>query len=265
MPIAKVRDAELFYEIQGEGPPLILSSGMGGLAAYWMPQVAEFAKRSRVVTYDQRGTGRSTHSEVDYSVELLASDLIELMDALGIDKADAVGHSTGGMFMQAAAADHGERFGRMVLYGTRANTDYFTQLAMGTRVELLRKAGPAAFHRATPIFLYPSWWIRENRDRLDKAAAASVANSASIDIMASRIEAVLHHDQTARLHMIRSRTLVTCAEDDYLTPTYYSRELAAALPNAELAFISRGGHACSQTNPEEFNRTVLAFLAAAPA
>jgi aminoacrylate hydrolase len=265
MPTARITNGELYYETHGEGPPLVLSSGMGGLAAYWMPQLAEFAKHFRVVTYDQRGTGRSTHSEVDYSVELLAADLIELMDGLGIEKADAVGHSTGGMFMQAAAADHSARFGRIVLYGTRANTDYFTELAMGTRLEVLRNAGPAAFHRATPIFLYPSHWIRENRERLDKAAAASVAGSASVEIMASRIEAVLHHDQTARLHTIRSRALVVCAEDDYLTPTYYSRELAAQLPNAELGFVSWGGHACSQTNPDEFNRIVLAFLGAAAA
>jgi aminoacrylate hydrolase len=262
MPFAKVGDAELHYEVHGSGPTLVLSAGMGGVGSYWKPQIAAFAERHRVIVYDQRGTGRSTLSETTYTVELLAADLVGLMDALGIDRADAVGHSTGGMFMQAAAVDHPERFGRLVMYGTRASTDDFSKMAMGTRLALLRAAGPLVFHRATPLFLYPSHWIKDHGPELEQAAQAATGNSAPTSVMASRIEAVLNHDQTARVGRITSPTLVLCANDDYLTPPYYSRALAAIVPGSRLDFVSWGGHACSQTNPAEFNEKVLSFLAA---
>lgn len=263
MPIANVNDAELYYEVHGSGPPLVLSAGMGGVGSYWKAQIAEFAEHYRVIVYDQRGTGRSSMTATRYTVELLAADLVGLLDALGIERADAVGHSTGGMFMQAAAVDHPTRFGRMVMYGTRASTDGFSRMAMGSRLALLRAAGPLAFHRATPLFLYPNHWIKDHAEALEQVAQAAAKSAAPVEMMASRIEAVLAHDQTARVGRITSPTLVLCAEDDYLTPPYYSRALAALVPGAQLEFVSWGGHACSQTNPAEFNRKVLTFLGAA--
>ena len=260
MSFAQVLDGQLYYESHGLGQPLILCAGMGGVGAYWTPQVESFAKHFQVIVYDQRGTGRSSLSEIKYSVELLAGDLISLMDALQIERADVVGHSTGGMFIQAAAVEHPNRFGSVVLYGTRASTDHFTRLAMGSRLALLRAAGPEAFHRVTPIFLYPSHWIKDHSAELEEAYLRTLAGSASVEIMASRIEAVLDHDQTARVHQIKSRVLVTCAKDDFLTPPYYSQALAGLILGAELEFISWGGHACSQTNPSEFNDKVLSFL-----
>lgn len=260
MPYASVPDGQLYYEVHGSGNTLILSAGMGGLASYWKPQIARFAERYRVIVYDQRGTGRSTLSNTRYTVELLAADLLGLMNALEINQADALGHSTGGMFMQCAAVDHPERFGKLVLYGTRATTDHFTKIAMGTRLELLKTAGVSTFHRATPLFLYPSHWIKDHAAELEQTAAAAAQSSAPVEIMSSRIEAVLAHDQSKRISRIGVPTLVTCAQDDFLTPPYYSRALAEMIPGARLDFVSWGGHACSQTNPAEFNQTVLAFL-----
>ena len=260
MSFAPVLDGQLYFESHGSGPPLILCAGMGGVGAYWMPQIESFAKHFQVIVYDQRGTGRSTLSEMKYSVELLAADLISLMDTLHIKRADVVGHSTGGMFIQSAAVDHPDRFGSVVLYGTRASTDHFTKLAMGSRLALLRAAGPEAFHRVTPIFLYPSHWIKDHSVELEESYRRALVGSASIEIMASRIEAVLEHDQTARVHRIKSRVLVMCAKDDFLTPPYYSQALAGLIDGAELAFVNWGGHACSQTNPSEFNDKVLSFL-----
>jgi aminoacrylate hydrolase len=262
MAFADITDGKLYYESHGEGFPLVFSTGMGGSSTYWAPQIEEFAKHFRVIVYDHRGTGRSTRSGMKYTVELMAQDLIDLMDSLGIAQADAVGHSTGGMLMQAALVDHPERFRRAVFYSTRANADHFTKLAMGMRLALLRTAGVAAYLRSTPIFLYPSDWIRDNAQLLKSAEDSLVESDFNADIMASRIEAVLNHDQTNRVHRIVAESLVLCAKDDFLTPPYYSRELAALIPGAKLAFINYGGHACSRTNPSEFNKSVLSFLTA---
>ena len=82
MPEVSIGDAELYYESHGEGPPLILVTGLGGFASFWAPHVPEFARNFRVITFDHRGIGGSTKSRIRYSVEQMADDVVKLMDAL---------------------------------------------------------------------------------------------------------------------------------------------------------------------------------------
>ena len=86
MPAISIGDAELWYEEQGDGPPLLLVSGLNGVGSWWAHQVRAFSG-FRVITHDHRGTGRSTWSEITYSVDQMAADLLRLMDALHIDSA----------------------------------------------------------------------------------------------------------------------------------------------------------------------------------
>jgi aminoacrylate hydrolase len=260
MPFVSISDAEIHFEATGQGPPLIMISGMGGLGSYWAPQVGPLSKLFRVFTFDHRGTGRSTHSELEYSVELLAADTIGLMDALGIKAAHFIGHSTGGMMLQVISSSYPGRVLSQILYGTRGRTDEFTRRAMGMRKEVVLGAGIAAYVKSTPVFLYPSRWICENATQLAEREQIAIAHSAPPSVLASRLDAVLRHDQIEALPRIQAPTFVTCAKDDFLTPTYYSEELAELIPDAKLAFISSGGHACSVTNPAEFNETILQFL-----
>ena len=80
------------------------------------------------------------------------------------------------------------------------------------------------------------------------------------EIVSSRIDAIVAFDRTAQLDRIRTPTLVFCAADDRLTPVYFSRELAARIPGARLMVAEKGGHAHSQTMPEEFNRIAMQYL-----
>ncbi len=95
MPKLSVGDAELYYEQTGEGPPLLLVPGLGGIGAFWAKQVAAFSRDYRVITHDHRGTGQSSRSRITYSVDQMAQDVLRLMDGLKIESAHVVGHSTG--------------------------------------------------------------------------------------------------------------------------------------------------------------------------
>ena len=93
----KVHDVHLYYELYGEGDPLVLVAGTGiSLAPWRVFQVPEFAKHYQVLIYDHRGLGRSDKPDVPYSTRLFARDCAGLMDALGIGKAHIMGHSMGG-------------------------------------------------------------------------------------------------------------------------------------------------------------------------
>lgn len=260
MPKAILHDAEIHFEVFGSGPPLLLVPGLGGVGAYWREQIPAFAERFQVIVHDHRGTGQSTRSRIRYSIEQMAADVLALMDWLGIPQAHLVGHSTGAAIGQVLAIDHPDRLRGMVQYAGWTTADDHFRLCFDIRRELLLKSGAAAYVHATPLFLMPGWWIRDNGQRLRDEEAAALASFADPDIALSRIEAILAFDRTGDLHRIRTPTLVLCARDDILTPAYHSEAIAQRIPGARLHLLETGGHACSQTVPEQFNDIVLSYL-----
>ena len=256
----RVGGIEIAYERHGDGPALMLVPGLGGVGSYWHPQIEALSQSFTVITHDHRGTGQSTRFEGTYSVDMLADDALGLMDALGIERAHFIGHSTGGAIAQTLAIEHPARVHSMVQYASWTKADGHLRLCFFVRRRLLRDSGAFAYIRATPLFLMPTWWIRDNEEALEQAAADALDNFPSVEIADARIDAVLTFDRTEHLSSIRTPTLVLCASDDILTPPYYSEELARRIPNAELALLEKGGHACSQTTPARFNEVVLSFL-----
>jgi aminoacrylate hydrolase len=81
-----------------------------------------------------------------------------------------------------------------------------------------------------------------------------------MEVVASRIDAIVAFDRTADLPRIKTPTLVLCAKDDLVTPAYFSEELAQKIPGAQLVVLPKGGHCCSETMAEQFNAAVLGFL-----
>ncbi len=260
MPFAPIEQGELYYEEHGSGPPLLLVSGLGGTASYWRPQLETYSKRYRVIVHDHRGCGRSTHSELTYSVDQMSRDVLALMDHLRLDSAHLVGHSTGAAIGQTLAVTAPERVRGLVLFAGWTRADAFIRRVMETRKTLLEAAGPEAFIKATPFFIFPHEWINRFPEKLAAFDKASHEAFSSVSIVASRCQAVIDFDRTAELGRIRAPTLVICAKDDFLTPRYCSEELARCIPGARLALLEHGAHAVSQVDPEPFDRAVLGFL-----
>lgn len=260
MPKVTFDECEFHYEIHGEGPPLLLIAGLGGACSYWVPQVEPLSRHFKMIMYDHRGTGRSTHHKTRYTVEGMARDALGLLDALKIDSVHLVGHSTGGAIGQILGAEAPQRLRSIVMYASWTKSDPFMQRQFEARKAALHSGGPMGYLRATPIFLHPDWWINANAAKLEEAERNALALFPAQEIVLSRIDAVLAFDRTADLHLIRVPTLVLCAEDDLLTPLRYSHQLTAAIPGARLVAMQKGGHAASQTMPEEFNRIVTGFV-----
>ncbi|WP_158811737.1 alpha/beta fold hydrolase [Beijerinckia sp. L45] len=255
-----VEDSEFYYEISGEGPPVVLVTGLAGVASYWEPNIAELRKHFTVLRYDHRGTGKSVRSERDYSIEMLADDLLGLMDAVGFERASLIGHSTGGAIGQVLAARYPERIDRLVLYGTWATLCPQMRLCMELRLNLLDAYGVAKYHEASPIFLYPPRFVSDQWDRIARDLVAAVANSTTPSILKARVAAVVDFDGSSYLPDIESTTLILVAQDDILTPAGCSEELARGIPHATLKVLSDGAHAVSHCDPKTFNDTVIAFL-----
>ncbi|HEY7247872.1 MAG TPA: pyrimidine utilization protein D [Xanthobacteraceae bacterium] len=260
MPKANLGDFELFYERHGAGTPVLLAPGLGGVGSYWNPNLEAFSERHQVITHDHRGTGQSSRSSIRYSVDQMSDDLLRLMDHLGIERAHLVGHSTGGAIGQTIAVTHPERLISLVIYASWTRADPFFRRVFEARRTLLTDAGGAAYVRSTAVFLYPDWWINENIALLEERENAGMPVFPGPEIVASRIDAIVNFDRTAELGSIRTPTLVICAKDDFLTPPYFSQELARLIPGAELLLLERGGHCASETDLRAFNQAVLSFI-----
>jgi aminoacrylate hydrolase len=259
--------AEIGTSITGDGPTVLLVAGLGGKGSFWNHQVRALSQHFRVVTHDHRGTGVSSRSRMVYSAEQMTEDLVALMDALGIERAHLVGHSTGGAIGQFMALNHPERLERLVISASWAGpTELFIE-TFRLRRQVLITQGPQAYYFLGSLLASPAEAMRSQFTSLHDHLVDRLADFPGLEIELSRIAAVMSHDLRSHLHQIRASTLVIGAEDDQLTPPGMQREVATLIPGARLQILPRGGHFYPVNSAEAFNRLVLGFLteSAAPA
>jgi aminoacrylate hydrolase len=262
MPRIAIGDCHLHYERHGAGFPLLFVTGLGGFAAFWRDQVHAFSRNFDVVLHDHRGIGQSDHTRGGYTVERMARDVLGLMDALGIERAHIIGHSTGGAIAQVLAIDHPDRVAAAVLSASWTKSDPYFRRLFTLRKDILLRMGPEAYLQSATLFLYPPWWVSCNNEKLRQLEAQNLAAMSAPEIIAQRIDAILAFDRTQDLGRIRTPTLVLGANDDVITPCYFAEELARRIPEAELKMFPKGGHCFTQVLAREFNNAVLPFLAA---
>ena len=261
MPHVKLSDgAELYFEKQGSGPPLFLVPGLGGDGRFWDANARELARRFTVVVHDHRGTARSTLSKIEYSVEQMADDALQLMDALGFAKVHWCGHSTGGAMGQVMAIEHADRIDRLVLSATWARTDAFFRRLFEVRAQVLRDLGPAAYVKSSALALNMPSWVRDHDADLAAAEAKAGETIPDPDIVLARIAAIVAHDRYEKLQKVRAPTLAICARDDMVTPLYFTEELVRLIPRARAYILSDGGHFFPNVHGAEFRRVITSFL-----
>ena len=251
--------AGLYYETHGpaDAPPLILSSGLGGSANYWKPNIPALAEHHRVIAYDHRGTGGSDRNLVYVD---LSADVTSLMDALSIAEAHFIGHAAGAVAGLQIALDSPHRLGKLVLVNGWASLDPHFERCFDARLSLLRNCGVEAYVRAQPIFLYPAEWSSRHSAEFDHEIADAVAHFPTVDAMEQRIAALRSFDIRDNFGSFDTPMLALAAADDMLVPAHCSADLAANIAGCDLATMPWGGHACNVTDPDTFNRIVLQFL-----
>lgn len=260
MPTIVANGVKTYYEVHGAGPPLVLVSGLGGNASYWLPQLDELSRHFKVLIYDQRGAGQSACPDMEYSIQLLADDLSALLNELRFEPSFFVGHSTGGAIGQFIAAQHPALLRGMILHASWPQSDAHFQWCFRARLALLESTDVTTYLLGSALFMYPPEYLRQHADRLQDKISVSALSFPSQRIIARRVKAIMAHDALQLLPEISTPTLVHCAKDDVLTPPYHSRLLASTIPNAEFILQPYGAHGYSEVYPEKFCSVITDFF-----
>ncbi|SEK14369.1 MULTISPECIES: pyrimidine utilization protein D [unclassified Variovorax] len=255
----------LHYEVHGPSDAaatVLLSSGLGGSAGFWQPQLgALIAAGHRVIAYDQRGTGRSPAALPEaYAIADMANDVREILDATNTSRCHFAGHALGGLVGLQLALDAPSRIASLVLINAWSKPNPHSARCFDARLALLGAVGPRAYVEAQPIFLYPAAWCAAHAKRVADEVDHAFAHFPGEANMRARIAALRAFDIDARLAGIAAPTLVAAAKDDVLVPWTCSLRLTDGLPNATLNLMAHGGHAHSVTEADAFNSTLLAFF-----
>jgi pimeloyl-ACP methyl ester carboxylesterase len=257
---------EMYYEIEGDGPPVVLIGGLSQDHFGWMMQVPAVAAAGyRCITFDNRDAGQTALSTKSYDIRQMADDTMRLMDAIGLPSAHIVGLSMGGMIGQEMAISSPERVSSLTLVCTSAATAPET-------AGVLRAWRDARPHCDDVDFvLMVSAWLFTHRFYQDAASVEGflgIVRSNPFPQSAAgfvrQCDAVLSHDTRDRISQIRAPTRIIVGAEDTLTPPRQSRWLAERIPGAELVEIPNAAHLLSLETADEFNRALIEFLQAQP-
>jgi pimeloyl-ACP methyl ester carboxylesterase len=272
MPTAPVTNGEIYFEESGSGPCVLLIPGLGHGASYFDQTVERLGAVARTVAIEPRGVARSSSNTEDYSVEAWAGDVIELMDFLGIARAHLVGSSLGACVALQAALDHPERVASIVSVAGFSELDRSLELNFRMRIGLIEKLGlgdELAAHIAMWTLGRTFINTPAGQAAVDKLFAAVRRNSAERYV--AFIRAILAFGRlepsqagqpklTARLGSLRVPACIVVGEEDILTTVTQSRQMANAIPGAELHVIPGCGHITFTERPVETAAIISAFL-----
>ena len=260
MPLAQIEGGDIHYEESGGGAVLAMLLPQSGGPVGVRPFHDRLAERFRVVRYDQRGTGRSAPVAVPEGMTMAgrAAELAELFDALGIDRAHLLCHSTGcgiGLSLSAACPD---RVAGLVLVNPWSHGDAHLTAMQRLRVAAARALDPYCYAGFNASLLFPPDYRRAHAEAFEKLARNAAPQDA--DRLEDRLEAILAFDARPPAPGLTCPTLVATAADDQLMPSWFGAELAALIPGAAHCALDGGGHMLPETRGDALANAVTDFL-----
>jgi 3-oxoadipate enol-lactonase len=263
MPFVSATDGtRIHYEVTGKpgATPVLMIQGLGASKNAWNLQRIAMATRFRIISFDNRGAGRSDKPTVPFTLEQMAEDAIAVLDAAGIETAHVVGASMGGVISQIVAVKHPHRVRSLTLVCTACRNHPWRQELLQSWAKTAEEKGmievgkeaaqwvmsPRSFRRLVPAF---TW--------MGPLAALRPRHS-----FVSQIHAILNtrEDLVDQLSTITAPTMVIVGNQDILTPRGDSEEIAERIPNAELVVISGAAHGLMMEHSSTFNKILIEFL-----
>ncbi len=262
MPIADCGRFNVNYIEQGEGFPVVLIHGLAGDHTAWLPQLAAFSDRHRVVAMDNPGSGDSSPVEEPCTTEELADTMIALMDALDINAAHVVGRSLGGLIGQHMALKAPERVHSLILAASTATVDPIGRRILENMREVLewRDDWTDWARHAAHMFVSPAFY-NDNPDTM-ATIEALVGNEARSRISYINLNnTALAHDTTDRLGDINCPTLIMGGRFDPICSMQCTDVLSNGIANSQTVVFEKSSHFFLMEEAEKSMQTLTDWFA----
>ena len=266
MPEVDVAGCPLYYEVHGDGEPMVLLHG-GQTDSSLMEDFASMLPDFRALLFDQRGVGRSGKPDVPYTIPLIANEVAALMRHLGFWPAHVLGVSMGGMVAQELVLRHPDAVSDLVLGCTlhTAPTQAIAQPSAQTGEPSPYTSEPITpAERAITLseVLFAPGFVSEHPEAVDRMIAMSEAQPTDAVGLQRRLDAAYSWAGSRdRLGDIECPVLVMTGTQDQIAATSISHELASNLPSAELVVLDPAGHGFWIEQPAATREALMRFYA----
>ena len=256
----KANGIRMNYELSGKkGAPVVaLSHSLSSNLLMWNPQMDALNPYFQVLRYDTRGHGATDAPPGSYTLELLAEDVIGLLDALDVDRVHFVGLSMGGMIGQCLGLNHPHRLKSLVLCDTASIVPAEAQPAWQERLDKVRKKGMEALSEETMERWFTPAFLRQNPPMVKRIREQILATPAPGYI--GCVEAIRRLNYLDRISGIKIPTLIMVGEEDPGTPVSASEAMHERITDSQLVVLPSARHLSNVEQTEAFNPALLKFL-----
>ena len=261
----KANGISINYEVTGSGKWLTLVHGAGDNLGMWWNQVPVFSRSCRVLTYDVRGYGQTETPSGDYSTDILVEDLYELLKALGINETYLMGYSMGGRVAVGLAMGHSEMVKALIIANSgfapmERSEEQMQEMAKlrEQRMKVVEEQGLEPIMNESTAMVFSAGWPEKNTEVFEQYKQIRLTNDPKAYLVA--MKAMVWGAQPPDVSKLSCPTLVIGGESDGLMGAESAKATQALIPDSQLKVMPTG-HAAAIEQPEEFNSTVLGFLA----
>jgi len=241
-------------------PSIIFIHGFPLNKSMWDMQVEALKDTYRVIAYDVRGHGYSDSGNTKFSIALFASDLLDLMDAIGLERTIVCGLSMGGYIALNAVINNPDRFDALILSDTQCIADSkIVKTKRWEAIQSIKENGVENYANESLINLFAteSFFTRQK----EIAAVKDMILSSSQESLANTLSALMTRKETcSKLSKITIPVLFIVGDQDNITPVTSSELMHNKIPSSYLKIISHAGHLSNIENPSVFNYHIERFL-----
>lgn len=261
MPHVAIQKAEIYYKIQGSGKPLVLIAGYSCDHTFWDLMVNDLSKHYMVIRFDNRGIGQSHDEGLPFTLDTLAEDLRQLIQALQLSKPIILGQSMGGGIAQLYAQKYPHEISQLILLNTADHLNPRTLMAIDSLLQLYKAQVnfEMLIDTSMPWFFSSAYLSNPQNIQYYKKMLLQNPFPPSPELLARQLQALRLFDSHQHLSHITSPTLVISSESDIICLPEESAKLAKAIPNTTLVSIP-SGHSSPVEVPTQVSQVILEFL-----
>jgi len=262
MPNAKINGVNLYYQVEGEGEPVLFIMGTGLTHALWSRQIDAFKHKYQCISYDNRGTGETDRTKDGHTVANYAEDAAGLLDHLKVSSAHVAGWSLGSCIGQEMAIHHPDKVRSLILIATWCRPYPFLRRRFEVQTEIAKLGNQRLLGEYSVLHLFRADHLDEHDDEVLQFQRRSLEGPgrSPMETMIAHYRMDIEHDTAERLSQIKVPTLVLGGEDDALIRAPYQEEVHRRIAGSEINLIPKADHMALALIPDQVNRIALDFL-----